>query len=109
MRSKTSSLPKQSSARRRGTVSTQEILNQPVMDMNGESFGRISEIVFEIERGMVAYVVIDCQGDRRCALLFEMLHIDCDPTRLHASVHRDMFVRERHIDNASDYEAGRSG
>lgn len=87
----------------RSTVSTRQVLARPVTDINGEPLGTVSEIVFEADRGMAAYVVIDCVDDSRCALPFGMLCIDADASRMCARVHRDVFLGGRsHVDPRAD-------
>jgi len=87
-------------ARNRGTVSTRQIIDQSVFDIDGKPFGRVTEIVFEVQRGMAAYVVIECKDQRRCALPFEMLQIDREASRIQARIHRDVFLGERRLPNA---------
>lgn len=74
-----------------GTVSTKELIGQPVYDINGEVFGRLDEIVLEAERGMAAYVVIEPEGNGECILPFVMVSVETDPPRMQAAVSRDVF------------------
>jgi sporulation protein YlmC with PRC-barrel domain len=86
-------------ARLHGTVSTRQIIDQPVYDVEGKPFGRVSEIVFETQRGMAAYVIIKCKDERKCALPYEMLHINRGASRLQARIHRDVFLGDRRVPN----------
>ncbi len=76
----------------RAGISTLDVINQPIHDMDGVVFGRLSEIIFEAARGTAAFVVIDCDGGSQCALPFEMVHIGYNPIRLSARVRRDIFL-----------------
>ena len=81
--------------RRRATISTKDLIDQPVYDSNGDVLGRLAEVVFEVERGMVAYVIVGVDGKRECVLPFGLMSVSTDPPKLQATVQRSVFTRNR--------------
>ncbi len=76
---------------RGGTVSACELLNQPVEDMNGKPMGHLEDIIVEVDRGMIAYVIVGCEEGQRCALPYELIRIEREPLRLCVRVGQEIF------------------
>jgi sporulation protein YlmC with PRC-barrel domain len=54
-----------------------------VVDRDGQSLGAIDDIVVDVERGIIAYAVMSCGGDRAageklCAIPWSALTLDAD-------------------------------
>lgn len=58
------------------TISTRDILDRDVYDLEHKSIGVVSDVVFEANNGMVAYVSITLQNKRRLIVPFEAILID---------------------------------
>lgn len=74
-----------------GTVSAGELLNQTVVDLHGNPMGQLEDIIVEIDRGMIAYVIMESECGQRCALPYELIRIEREPTRLCVRVGQEIF------------------
>ena len=72
-------------------ISTRQLIQSKVHDLDGNPIGKIDEVIIEMESGYAAYLIIGSENREQCVLPFEMLDIKQNPLRVTAAVRRDIF------------------
>ncbi len=82
----------------RGIVGGSEILGLPVVDSHNESIGKLSDIMFDLRSGRIAYGVVTLEraphwSERVIAIPWNAMHLDAEAAKLCVNALRDWIQR----------------
>ncbi|HAI11871.1 MAG TPA: hypothetical protein DCM28_09215 [Phycisphaerales bacterium] len=73
-------------------ISTRDVLDHDVFDLEDKQIGVVSDVVFEANNGMMAYVSISLQNSRRLVVPFEAILINPDDGRIQLKMYSESII-----------------